>query len=309
VPSALQNLEIPLSESIAGHVLTDEDLLVVNDSADRWELAALSRGTYGGVSFAVIRLPLRAAGEPIGVLNVTERDGKDAFSARDRKLLEALSAMGASALLNCQLHASANRQMMGTIRALASAVDAKDHYTHSHSARVAQLALAAAEELKIQEVISLREVELAGMLHDVGKIGVPDAILSKADRLTAEEHAIVRSHAEIGARIVRQVDGFERVARAVLHHHERYDGLGYPFGLAGEEIPIAARIITVADVWDTLVSDRPYRKAVCFEAAMAEVHQCKGTHFDPRVADALATVLLEERERTAGRKPTTGRTA
>ncbi len=294
LPSSVRNVTIPLSGTIAGRMLAAEDLLLVNDIADHPALAALARGTYESHAFATIRLPLRASGEPIGVLNVTERSDGAGFTARDRMLLEGLSAMGASALLNCRLHASVSRQMMNTIRALASAVDARDHYTHSHSARVAQLAVHTAKELDSEAVITSREVELAGMLHDVGKIGIPDSILSKPDRLAPAEYAVVKSHAEIGARIVSHVEGLERVAQAILHHHERYDGLGYPSGLAGEDIPLAARILAVADVYDTLMSDRPYRHAVPFEDAMKEIARCKGTQFDPVVVDALTAVIRRE---------------
>lgn len=294
LPPSVRDMTIPISRTIAGQTVTTDDLLLVNDIANHPQLAELSRGSYESASFATVRLPLRAAGAAIGVLNVTERADGVPFTAQDRKLLEGLSAMGASALLNCRLHASVNRQMMSTIRALASAVDAKDRYTHNHSARVAQLALETAKELGTQAVVTDREVELAGMLHDVGKIGIPDSVLTKADRLTPEEYATVKSHTEVGARIVSHVEGLERVAQAILHHHERYDGLGYPAGLAGKDIPIAARIIAVADVYDTLTSDRPYRQAVSFEATMEEIARYKGTQFDPAVVDAFTAVILRE---------------
>ena len=276
LPESVRNLVIPVGQTIAGQVLTSEDLLIVNDTQSCERLTDMSQGTYESESFATVRLPLRAGGQAIGVLNVTERDGDPAFAARDRKLLEAFSAMGASALLNARLHGAISRQMMSTIRALASAVDAKDRYTHNHSARVAHLALATAEQLGTDGDVTQSQVELAGVLHDVGKIGITDSILGKSEQLTAAEFAVIRTHTEIGARIVGHVEGLEPVARAILCHHERFDGLGYPCGLAATDIPLAARIIAVGDVYDTLVSDRPYRKAVSSAEAVAEICRCRG---------------------------------
>jgi putative nucleotidyltransferase with HDIG domain len=244
-------------------------------------------------------VPLRARGEALGILTATERIESADFTARDRKLLDALSAMGASALLNCRLRAALDKQLMSTIRALASAVDAKDHYTHDHSARVAELSVATARQLGITDDAAIREVELAAVLHDIGKIGIPDAVLAKVERLTAEEFTLVKNHVNIGARIVHQVPGLERVATAILHHHERFDGLGYPSGLSGDAIPVAARIITVADVFDCLTSERPYRKGISRPEALNEIEKCRGTQLDPAVVDAFRAVIAQESRQRA----------
>jgi putative nucleotidyltransferase with HDIG domain len=228
------------------------------------------------------------------VLNATERLEATEFTSRDRKLLEGLSAIAASALLSCRLHAQVNRQMMSAIQALASAVDAKDHYTHDHSGRVAQLCLATARELGIRDSAECRELELAGLLHDIGKIGVPDAILSKADRLTPQEYAVVKTHVEIGARIADHVQGLERVAKAILCHHERYDGMGYPAGLPGDAIPLASKLIAVCDAFDSLTSDRSYRKGIRAEEGLREIRRCSGTQFDPDIVDAFGAVIERE---------------
>jgi putative nucleotidyltransferase with HDIG domain len=272
-------------------VIGDDGLLLVDDIGSCPQLAARSRGQYDSRAFAVVRVPLRARGQAIGVLTVTEREGAGEFTARDRKVLEALSAVGASALMNCRLHAAMNRQIMGTIQALASAVDAKDHYTHSHSRRVADLALATARELRIEGRARSREIELAGLLHDIGKIGIPDHVLSKRDRLTAEEYAIMKTHAQIGASIVARVDGLEPVSELILHHHERYDGLGYPAGLSGDEIPIGSALISAADTFDSLTSNRPYSRAVSPQQALGELRRCRSTQFNPAVVDAFVAAI------------------
>jgi putative nucleotidyltransferase with HDIG domain len=290
LPPEARHTRIPVSGSVAGHALLEDDLLVVNDVLDRPDLSAVSRGKYDSRAFSVVRVPLQAQGEALGVLTATERQDDREFTTRDRRLLEGLSAVGASALMNCRLHSRINRQMLNTIEALALAVDAKDRYTHDHSARVAQFCVAMARELGIEKVSARREIRLAGLLHDIGKIGIADKVLSKTGRLTAEELAIVRDHVRIGARIVGRVEGLEAVAAAVLHHHERYDGLGYPQGLARDSIPMMARLIAVADVFDCLTSDRPYRKATTAEAALAEVRRCKGTQFDPEIVESFVAV-------------------
>ncbi|UCE61543.1 MAG: HD domain-containing protein [Phycisphaerales bacterium] len=298
LPAELSGVAIPIADSVAAHALWDEDLLVVNEVSKRPDLSRLSRGEYETDAFAVVRVPLEARGEALGFLTVTERTGHAEFTARDRKLLEGLSAMGASALLNCQLHEAVSKQMLSTIHALASAVDAKDHYTHDHAGRVAQLCVATARQLGVTSASQCREVELAGLLHDIGKIGIPDAILTKPSRLSREEYEIIRTHTDIGARIVEHVPGLEEVAKAILHHHERHDGLGYPRGLCGDAIPLASKLIAVADTFDTLTSDRPYHKGGATETALKELERCNGTQFDPQVIKAFAEVVVQDQEQT-----------
>ncbi|MGE0479784.1 MAG: HD-GYP domain-containing protein [Phycisphaerae bacterium] len=291
LPGALHDVTIPVRGSIAGRAVTGDDGVFVRDIVDAPELAGMSRGSYDSRAFAVIRVPLQARGRALGVLCVTERAGPAEFNARDRKLLEAISALGASALMNCRLHAAMERQVIGTIEALASAVDAKDHYTHHHSRRVAELCLAMARRLDLDGSISEREIELAALLHDAGKIGVPDAILAKTGPLSREEYEVVKSHARLGAEIIGRAEGMQRVADAILHHHERYDGAGYPDGLAGDAIPIAARLIAVADAFDCLTTDRPYHQGIGADAALAELQRSAGAHFDPTVVAAFAAAL------------------
>jgi putative nucleotidyltransferase with HDIG domain len=290
LPAAVRNLIIPVSGSIAEKALIEE-LILVDDIAQQPDLARRSAGQYDTASFAVVRVPLRARSEPLGVITVTERRGTSEFTSRDRKLLEGLSAMGASALLNCRLHASIRKQMMSTILALASAVDAKDNYTHDHSGRVSQFCLAIVRQLGIDDPEAIRVVELAGLLHDIGKIGIPDAILSKPERLTPAEYEIVKTHVSIGAGIVEHIHGLEPVADAILHHHERYDGLGYPNGRAGDDIPLASRLIAIADTFDSLTSDRTYRKGISFAQAKPEIVRCSGSQFDPHLVDAFLIAL------------------
>jgi putative two-component system response regulator len=170
----------------------------------------------------------------------------------------------------------------GVIRVIADTMEAKDCYVYGHARRVSGYSVAIGRRMRLDAQL-LEEISLAALMHDVGKIGTPDAILLKPAALTAEEQSVVRLHSERGARMLAEVPELEEAAAAVRHHHEDYDGKGYPAGLAGERIPIASRIIRVADAYDAMTSPRPFRDAIEHEAAIAELIKGAGTHFDPEV--------------------------
>jgi diguanylate cyclase (GGDEF)-like protein/putative nucleotidyltransferase with HDIG domain len=178
--------------------------------------------------------------------------------------------------------------LLDTVTALAFAIDAKDHYTQGHSQAVSRLAAQLARQLGLTDA-EIEEIRLAGILHDVGKIGVPETVLNKPERLTQEEHELMKSHAALGGKILEplRVQAIERIRRMVRHHHEAYDGCGYPDRLRGEEIPLGARILTVADCFDTMVSDRAYKKGRSIEEAITELRRCCGSQFDPRLVEAF----------------------
>ncbi|BDG02004.1 HD-GYP domain-containing protein [Anaeromyxobacter oryzae] len=191
---------------------------------------------------------------------------------------------------NHRLIAALERGYLETIRSLASAIDAKDPYTRGHADRVAALAVEIGRELGLPAE-ALSALEYAGILHDVGKIGIPDAILAKKTPLSSDEMALVRGHPRIGAEIVGGVAFLAAAVPAIRSHHERWDGAGYPDQLAGEAIPLVARIVSAADVWDACTSDRPYQKALGPADAAAVVGTLRGTQLDPSVHDALLAVL------------------
>jgi HD-GYP domain-containing protein (c-di-GMP phosphodiesterase class II) len=184
------------------------------------------------------------------------------------------------------------RSMMNsTLEALVAAIDAKDRYTCGHSERVALLASAIARALGMDDA-SAERVRLSGLVHDVGKIGVAEAILCKPGKPTDEEFAAIKRHPEIGHRILHGINGFEDLLPGVLHHHERWDGRGYPHKLEGEKIPLIARIIGLADAFDAMSSSRSYRNALPRERVIEEIRRGAGTQFDPRVAAAFELVDL-----------------
>jgi diguanylate cyclase (GGDEF)-like protein len=178
------------------------------------------------------------------------------------------------------------------VRSLAAALEARDGYTGEHSDAVHALSVAVARKLGLYPR-EIAEVEAVALLHDVGKIGIPDHILHKSGPLTAEEWVLMREHPVIGERILRPLPGLSDVATAVRHEHERWDGRGYPDGLSGEDIPLASRIVLTCDAYNALVSDRPYRKRLGDATAEAELRRCAGTQFDPRVVEALLACLAE----------------
>jgi HD-GYP domain-containing protein (c-di-GMP phosphodiesterase class II) len=203
---------------------------------------------------------------------------------------------------NRRLIAALERGYLDTIRSLAAAVDAKDPYTRGHAERVAGLSVAVGRELGLAPEV-LQALEYGGILHDIGKIGIPDAILAKAGALGPEEMALVRAHPRIGAEIVAGVEFLAQAIPAIRSHHERWDGGGYPDGLAGEQIPLVARIVNIADTWDACTSRRPYQEPIAPEAVVAILQGLCGTQTDPAVHAALLRVLRARGEPVGPRAP------
>jgi putative nucleotidyltransferase with HDIG domain len=169
---------------------------------------------------------------------------------------------------------------------LSGAIEARDPYTRGHSARVTALSEAVARKLGWSEE-RLASLRLGGPLHDIGKLAVSDEVLRKAGRLDDHELAQIREHPKTGARLILRIAALRDAIPYVLYHHERWDGAGYPSGKAGEEIPLEARVLAVADAFDAMTSDRPYRRALTHEEALAEVERCAGTQFDPQIASVF----------------------
>jgi response regulator RpfG family c-di-GMP phosphodiesterase len=193
-------------------------------------------------------------------------------------------------------HDKLSHAYQATLEALGSALDTRDVGTESHSRRVHGYAVATAQEHGMPEE-SLEDLARGVLLHDIGKIGIPDAILLKPSRLTEEEWLVMRRHPEIGKRLIENIPFLQAAIPIVYHHHEKWDGSGYPLGLKGEEIPLGARIFSVVDAFDAMTFDRPYSKAIPFEAAKAEIKRCAGSHFDPSVVESFLRVpetLLED---------------
>ncbi|UCE97198.1 MAG: diguanylate cyclase [Dehalococcoidia bacterium] len=190
---------------------------------------------------------------------------------------------------------------LSIIYALAATVDAKDSYTYGHSKKVSEYAVALSENLKIPQD-KLNNIRAASLLHDIGKVGVPDSILNKKEPLTDEEWNPIRGHPKLGVEILRHVMDLAHCLPAILHHHEHYDGSGYPSGLKGDKIPLEARILSVADSYDAMTSPRPYREQLSMEDAVKELKRCAGKQFDPEIVDMFCDTILPKQHKRIEKK-------
>jgi putative nucleotidyltransferase with HDIG domain len=190
------------------------------------------------------------------------------------------------------------RSYTATVRALSNAVEFRDAYTGKHAERVAAYGLEIARHVNV-EMAERSDIEFGFLLHDIGKVAIPDAILHKPDALTESERRLMAQHPLIGAEIVREIEFLTSAAEIVRHHHERWDGTGYPDGLAGEDIPLPARVFAVADVFDALTTERPYRHASSLSTAREMITAASGTQFDPGIVDVFNTIADETFARIA----------
>lgn len=195
-----------------------------------------------------------------------------------------------------ELYTKMRKVYLDTIRALAAAIDAKDPYTKGHSERVADISVALAQELNLSDR-DIESIEYTALLHDIGKIGIADNILGKNSSLTNKEFDKIKEHTVMGAKIIEPVDFLKNSYKAIYHHHEKYNGKGYPDGIKSEKIPILARIIAVADAYDAMSSDRPYRKKLSHNKILRELEEQSGKQFDPEVVKAFNSFLDREREK------------
>lgn len=240
----------------------------------------------------VVALPLWHKKRLLGVMMAINcRDGGD-FTSVDVQLVRAVADRITAFLENQRLYDDVTDLLMGLLHAVVNSVDAKDPYTYGHSERVAFLSRELARAAKLSPA-ECERIYLAGLLHDVGKIGVPDAILSKPGKLTAEEFTALKKHPEIGVKILAPVRQMRDLLPGVLYHHERMDGQGYPEFLSGMSIPLLGRIICLADSFDAMTTNRTYRAALPLSKAISEVRRCAGTQFDPHLAELFLGLDLE----------------
>lgn len=253
---------------------------------------AIGNGLPLSLESALI-VPLVTDNRNIGVLIAGNKaDGKE-FRSQEIKLINALSGEIAAAIKKAQLYERIKRLFMSTVEALASAIDAKDPYTYGHSRRVAQISAAICREVGVAKE-SIQLIELAALLHDIGKIGTPEKILQKPGRLLPEELETIKEHPQKGAHILSTIDELREVMEWIRHHHESYDGKGYPDKSMAEDIPLPARIIAIADSYDAMTSDRPYRKGMDSVKVMEIMDDLAGIQFDPALIRAFRTVLRRD---------------
>lgn len=282
----VSSTRIPLGEGIAGWVAEHrEPVMLPSDS-----LSHLGRELLRDEITSAICTPIMSKEALIGVLCVNRKDPSHPFAAENMHVVTSFAGQLGVAIENIRLYANLQGTFLGTVSALAAAVEAKDPYTFGHSNEVTSLSVSLAEALDL-EPSEVRRIEIAATLHDIGKIGIDGAILLKPGRLTDEERAIVNRHPSIAADILAPLDFLRDTVPLVLFHHERFGGGGYPSGISGQAIPIGARIIAVADSFNAMISDRPYRKGLSLEAAVRELRENSGSQFDPAVVGAFLELL------------------
>lgn len=277
-------------EGVAGIVIKTKKPLIISNGRHQDEevMKVLNREDMPLSSMSV---PLIGRDKAFGVLNVSRHTGLP-FTTSDLQIMLILASQVVTAMENAALYDDLRESYFRTVQALVAAVEAKDPYTRWHSTNVAKYAVAVARGMELPPA-QLEEIHIAAILHDIGKIGVSERIISKPDRLSREEYDIMKDHPAHGIRILEPIGFSTAIIDAIYQHHERYDGKGYPQGLAGDQISLGARILNVADTIDAMVSERPYRGTISSTEVIEELDRESGNQFDPAVA-ATAKRLIEK---------------
>lgn len=269
---------------ILEHCQEDRPVLYHGQRASRFFMTPPSQNL---VSF--MSVPLKIRMKTVGMLNVYSYTRGQKFNEGQRKMLSILADRASSAIDNARLFQNQQNTFQQTIQGFARAMEANDPYTHGHSDRVMQYSKLVSRGLGMDELQTSR-LCTAALLHDIGKIGIPLDSLNKPQRLNKDEYELFKEHPDKGRRILEPIEFLKEIVPAVYHHHEQFDGCGYPLGLKGEDIPLEARILAVADTYDAMTSDRAYRSALMHEIAIAELRRCAATQFDPRI---VAVFIIE----------------
>ena len=276
-----------VNSSVSAIKLVDSD---TQEIKERIRLTS-SNGESADSSGKVFEMPLKIGDKIIGYFELGNVDPA-VMGEEERHILHTLASQAAIAIENARLFEETQRTYYETIKGLAQALEARDAYTRGHSERVTKYSLLIADELQLDDE-NKRLISYAGLLHDIGKIGIADSILNKKASLSPEDRKAIENHPLFGDQILGPIKFLREAQQIVLHHHEKYDGTGYPSKLKGEEIPLLARIITVADSFDAMTSDRPYRKAFSVEDAMRELKSKAGTQFDPKIVEVFEKVIAK----------------
>jgi putative nucleotidyltransferase with HDIG domain len=279
---------IPVKPGGVSHwVVEHRQPLLIEDIRAATYLSPTSRLGYKRES--VICVPLTIQDKVIGTMTIANRQDAKAFSREDLDLLSPIAAQASVAIRNARLYEEQQSTYLNTVQALVSAIEASDAYTRGHSERVTRYSLAVARQMNLPAE-SLKRLEQAAVLHDIGKIGIDIALLHKEGTLSLAEVDILQQHPLIGVRILEPISFLKGVREIIEQHHERFDGKGYPYGLRAEELLLEARILAVADTYDAMTSDRPYRQALPHEFAIREIQEHAGAQFDPQVTEVFVAM-------------------
>lgn len=277
----IKTIRLQKGQGIAGWVAENHLPMIIENTSSDPRFCKTVDETSGFATRNMICVPVGTKERLIGVLQIiNKREGP--FTTRESAIMATFAHQLAITIDNAKLHEELKETFYETIHAFAETIELRDPYTGGHTRRVMEFSIAIAIRMGLPQ--SEREkLRLSAILHDIGKIGVPDPVLLKPGRLDPEEAREMMKHSEIGADMLSRIKKLKEIIPGIKHHHERFDGRGYPSGLKGKDIPIIARIITVADAFDAMTTDRPYRKGLDFETAVDELKKNSGTQFDPDV--------------------------
>jgi putative nucleotidyltransferase with HDIG domain len=298
-PQSINQVRLKRGEGISGWVALHNQMLVKNDiENDPW-FKRQNKGEYFVQS--LVSIPLSTKERVIGVLNLSNKKSQQPFADDEIEFLKGLTCEASIALQNASLYEQIQDSYLRTITALAFALDARDSYTRQHSENVTRYAVAIAQEMNLGPS-QIEHIRRAGLLHDIGKIGIRDGVLLKPAKLSKEEYGDIKQHPIKGEVIVSALPFLKEEAKLIRHHHERYDGGGYPDGISGASIEKGARILAVADAFDAMVENRVYRQALGINTTCQELKQGSGRQFDPEAVEALLRILEKNPDFLGGGK-------
>ncbi len=289
-----KNIRIPIGRGVSGKVFRQKDAILVKDIKQiSWLKEPINPKSKSFISFPLIYAGLNSANKSLGVINVTNKTDDQAFSEHDLMALTFIANTASIAINNQYNRILLEEAYFNIASSLIIALESRDPYTKGHSLRVMEYSVVIAESFQMEpEQIEL--LKKAAILHDIGKIGISDGLLLKPDKLTLDEYAQIKKHSKIGSAIISPISFLKGAEIIVRHHHERYDGGGYPDGLKAEKIPLEARIMAVADSYDAMTSSRPYREALGHDVAVSELENNAGSQFDPKCVEVFLNYLKSD---------------
>jgi HD-GYP domain-containing protein (c-di-GMP phosphodiesterase class II) len=286
--TTMRKARVRVGESISGWVAKTGKPLLIRDIEDDTSFGRPNRPNYE--SRSLVSVPLRSGGRVIGVLNVTNKINLMPFGDNDAEVLEILADRAAFVLDKLKAYESVRGEFSSIVTSLQCLIDSRRFAFTKRGEETARLVVKLGRSMGLPED-DLRLLRYVSRIYDVGMVKVGDEVLRKRGELRPGEYESIKRHPEQGVDIMAPIEFLEKVKDAILHHHERFDGKGYPSGLAGEQIPLAARILAVVDAYESMVTERPYRRAMEREVAIEELMGCSGTQFDPRVVEHFIEII------------------
>jgi HD-GYP domain-containing protein (c-di-GMP phosphodiesterase class II) len=281
----IETIDVPLEGSIAGECFKNKQTMIINDAQNNPKHFKKTDKESKYITKNLIATSLIVDGKPIGVIEAVNKN--EDYNIEDKSVIELFSSLISNKLMNSKIYEDLSSTIKGIILAVATAIDLRDRYTHTHSNNVSKISVAIGEELGFSDSF-LEELEISALLHDVGKIGIPDEVLNKPNKLTEEEYKIIQSHTLIGADLLSEIDFLSKnISLGALEHHEKLDGSGYPYHKKNDEISLFGKLLAVADIYDALTAKRIYKDPWPKEKVLNMLKKDCPTKFDCNIVNAL----------------------